>query len=224
MHPLRLLVLSSTPVVTSGLPALLADHEWITIDVSPAHSGPDDGLRPDVVLFDALRPARLDVATLWRWVEREVPVVVLVRELVTSVAVLEQHPHVRAVMLDSTTDELGTVLLAARNGLPKEPQPPAHPVTPAEGTTTAPATAPGAGLTVREVQILSMIAAGCSNAEIADRLYLSPNTVKTYIRHAYRRLGVDRRSQAIVWCIQNGLLDADQPLLSPSVNGVPTRG
>lgn len=61
------------------------------------------------------------------------------------------------------------------------------------------------GLTVREFEVLGLVAAGLSNAEIAERLYVSVNTVKTYVRAAYRKIGVDRRSQAVIWCAHHGV-------------------
>ncbi len=56
-----------------------------------------------------------------------------------------------------------------------------------------------AGLSPREAEILALITQGLSNQEIADRAYLSINSVKTYIRSAYRKIGVTRRTQAAVW-------------------------
>ena len=64
-------------------------------------------------------------------------------------------------------------------------------------------------LTGREVDILTLIGRGLSNQEIAQQLYLSPNSVKTYIRSAYRKVGATTRSQAVLWVVQNGL-DAQQ--------------
>ena len=61
-----------------------------------------------------------------------------------------------------------------------------------------------AGLSVRESEILALITQGLSNQEIADRSYLSINSVKTYIRTAYRKMGVERRSQAVLWGIKHG--------------------
>lgn len=58
-------------------------------------------------------------------------------------------------------------------------------------------------LSPREAEILGLIAGGFSNDEIAARLALSINSVKTYIRQAYRKIGVVRRSQAVAWHVQN---------------------
>jgi len=60
------------------------------------------------------------------------------------------------------------------------------------------------GLTARESEIIALITQGLSNDEIARRLYLSINTVKTYIRSAYRRMGVASRSQAVLWGVDHG--------------------
>ena len=61
-----------------------------------------------------------------------------------------------------------------------------------------------AGLNSREAAILTSIAQGLSNAEIADREFLSINTVKTYIRSAYGKIGVQTRSQAVLWVLKSG--------------------
>ena len=62
------------------------------------------------------------------------------------------------------------------------------------------------GLTDREAEILALITQGKSNAEVAARTYLSPNTVKSYIRTLYRKIDVDSRTQAVLWGVQNGFL------------------
>ncbi|NYD43342.1 response regulator transcription factor [Nocardioides panaciterrulae] len=61
-----------------------------------------------------------------------------------------------------------------------------------------------AGLSPREAEILALITQGLSNQEIADRIYLSINSVKTYIRTAYRKIDVQRRPQAVLWGARNG--------------------
>jgi DNA-binding NarL/FixJ family response regulator len=52
-------------------------------------------------------------------------------------------------------------------------------------------------LTRRQQQIMSLLVLGLSNAEIADRLYVSETTVKTHLRGAYARLGVGSRKEAV---------------------------
>ncbi len=62
------------------------------------------------------------------------------------------------------------------------------------------------GLSPRESEVLALIAQGLSNQEIADRTFLSINSVKTYIRTAYRKIGVERRTQAVIWATRNGFV------------------
>jgi DNA-binding CsgD family transcriptional regulator len=53
------------------------------------------------------------------------------------------------------------------------------------------------GITPRELEILALIAAGLSNREIADRLFVSENTVKTHSSHLFEKLGAKRRTHAV---------------------------
>lgn len=56
-------------------------------------------------------------------------------------------------------------------------------------------------LSPMESKVVELIVTGATNAEIADKLFLSLNTVKSYIRTAYRKMGVQRRSQAVAWAL-----------------------
>ncbi|WP_307864755.1 response regulator transcription factor [Allobranchiibius sp. CTAmp26] len=62
----------------------------------------------------------------------------------------------------------------------------------------------GEGLTERESEILALITQGHSNAEVSSRTFLSPNTVKSYIRTIYRKIDVESRTQAVLWGVDNG--------------------
>ncbi|MGI9155941.1 MAG: response regulator transcription factor, partial [Marmoricola sp.] len=79
-----------------------------------------------------------------------------------------------------------------------------------EGSETPDAYRPGEwpgreqGLSEREAEIIALIAQGLSNQEIADQAYLSINTVKSYIRSSYRKMGVTTRSRAVLWGIDHG--------------------
>ena len=53
---------------------------------------------------------------------------------------------------------------------------------------------------------MALIANGLTNKDIAERAFVSPNTVKTYIRSAYRKIGVERRTQAVLWALDNGFV------------------
>ena len=62
----------------------------------------------------------------------------------------------------------------------------------------------GEGLSDRESEILALITQGKSNADVATLTYLSPNTVKSYIRTVYRKIGVASRTQAVLWGVDHG--------------------
>jgi DNA-binding NarL/FixJ family response regulator len=60
------------------------------------------------------------------------------------------------------------------------------------------------GLTARESEVLSLITQGYSNNDIVETTMLSINSIKSYIRSAYRKIGVTSRSRAILWGIDHG--------------------
>ncbi len=62
------------------------------------------------------------------------------------------------------------------------------------------------GLSERELDVLKLIAKGCSNQEIADQLYISIHTVKTHSSNLYSKLDVKRRTQAVTRAKELGLV------------------
>lgn len=58
-------------------------------------------------------------------------------------------------------------------------------------------------LTHREIEILSFVAAGSKNDQIAEELFISPNTVKTHIYNIFKKINVSNRLQAALWAAQN---------------------
>jgi DNA-binding NarL/FixJ family response regulator len=67
------------------------------------------------------------------------------------------------------------------------------------------------GLTPREAEALTLVCSGLSNAEIAQQMHISLNSLKSYIRSAYRRVDVTTRSQAVLWGIEHGFGRAAPP-------------
>ncbi|WP_145191829.1 LuxR C-terminal-related transcriptional regulator [Pseudomonas sp. URMO17WK12:I11] len=65
----------------------------------------------------------------------------------------------------------------------------------------------GDGLSARELAVLELIAQGCSNQQISERLFISLHTVKTHASHINSKLGVERRTQAVARAQALGLLD-----------------
>lgn len=117
-------------------------------------------------------------------------------------ALREDRPHRRAHAPGAARDELwaevgagrldGTAVEAvlAAAGQPGERRPVSHP----------------AGLSDREVEVLRLIARGCSNREVAARLSISPKTVGHHVAHVYAKIGVTTRPAAALFAMEHGLL------------------
>jgi NarL family two-component system response regulator LiaR len=81
-----------------------------------------------------------------------------------------------------------------------------------------------AGLSPREAEVVALIARGLTNEEIAERAYISINTVKSYIRSAYRKMSVTRRPQAVLWALENGFQYDTERTLDASLRVRPSPG
>jgi DNA-binding NarL/FixJ family response regulator len=62
------------------------------------------------------------------------------------------------------------------------------------------------GLSLRELEVLRLLVAGRSNAEIAERLFISRRTVTTHVSHIFAKLGVATRAEAIAFAHRHGLV------------------
>jgi DNA-binding NarL/FixJ family response regulator len=65
---------------------------------------------------------------------------------------------------------------------------------------------PSDELTAREREVLELVAKGLTNSEIGEKLFVSPQTVKTHVRHIMDKLSVSDRTQAAVKAVQRGLV------------------
>jgi predicted ATPase/DNA-binding CsgD family transcriptional regulator len=74
-------------------------------------------------------------------------------------------------------------------------------------STTTPSSMPEhpGGLTSREVEVLGLVAEGLTNAQVAQRLFLSPRTVDTHLSSIYHKLGVSSRAAAMRFALEHGL-------------------
>jgi HD-GYP domain-containing protein (c-di-GMP phosphodiesterase class II) len=64
-----------------------------------------------------------------------------------------------------------------------------------------------AGLSRREVEVLRLVAAGCSNPEIASRLHIARRTAEHHVQHIYTKIGVSTRPGAALFAVENDLLE-----------------
>ena len=199
-RPLRIAVLKDFPVVVARVSAMLAPYRE-RVEVVERRVDRDIDGDVDLVLYDTFGSAGHAVSEIRAILRRtHAPVVVFSwttdRELVQ--AALEAGA---AGFLPKTLmpEQLVARLEQTHGGLV---------VTPSQAgrRDRHPASWPGAdhGLTPRESEIVALIARGMSNQDIADRSYLSINSVKTYIRTSYRKMGVKTRPQAVLWLLRNG--------------------
>ena len=126
---------------------------------------------------------------------------------------LEIYGGLVAVLFAALGAWLGRRLLAPRERVVvvREPAPavesaPAAEPDPPTVIVPPPAPAPGVALTRREQEILELIAAGLSTREMAERLGVSENTVKSHASRLFDKLGVRRRTQAVQSARAAGLL------------------
>ena len=63
-------------------------------------------------------------------------------------------------------------------------------------------------LSEREIEIVRLVAKGFSNDELAERIHLSPETIKAHLRHVYEKLGVESRVEAVTEAMRTGLVEA----------------
>ena len=82
---------------------------------------------------------------------------------------------------------------------------------PAAASTKAPVQmdrmrAPQASMSARELQVLELVAEGCSNSDIAAELFVSDTTVKSHLAHIFTKLGVSSRTAAVSRARERGIL------------------
>ena len=187
-------VVTPHEIITVGLRGMLAEDP-ATVRFLP----PDTEELPDIVLYDVVALLDDDDADLDHWVhEKGATVVALTRPLRPDLGTRAlQLGAAAALPLSATSATVRAVVrdalggtLAEQNGASSGLH---HHRLGAE-----------VGLSRRETDVLREVVNGLSNHEVADELYLSINSVKTYIRSAYRKVGVTTRAQAVLWCVRNG--------------------
>jgi DNA-binding NarL/FixJ family response regulator len=66
-------------------------------------------------------------------------------------------------------------------------------------------------MTPREVEVLSLLARGLANKEIARRLGVTPKTVSNHVEHVYAKISVQSRAAATLYATQHGLVGSYEP-------------
>ena len=199
---IRLAIVNDYEVIVAGVASMLSgERKLIRVTAVSTCADLNDDL--DVILYDTFGPTNsMDVLAQLVARTGAVPVIVYTWKLRGDLAREALCRGARGYLTKALTGEqiADAIQAVVEGNVVVSPE--VHPVQPLVGGDW-----PGrvsAGLSAREAEVLAMIASGLSNKEIADLSHLSSNTVKTYIRSTYNKIGVTTRSQAVIWAINHG--------------------
>ncbi len=213
----RVLLVDDQRVVRDGLTLLLG----LLPGIECVGSAPDGEqaleavarLQPDVVLMD-LRMPRMDGIEATRRLRAEHPTVAVLA-LTTYADDESVLGALRAgargyLTKDAGAEDIAQAVAAVASGqMVLDPAAQARVVGNLDGQSASAAAVPDRSLpddlTRREAEILTLIAGGLSNAEIATRLVVSEATVKTHINHIFAKTGARDRAQAVTYAYRRGL-------------------
>ena len=209
---IRLLIVDDHKVVRNGLQVFLSLYDDIEV-VGEANNGQQAlqqcaAHQPDVVLMDMVMPV-MDGPTATRLIREQFPQIQVValtsfdeEELVNRAV---EAGAVGFLYKDVEEDELLGAIRSAREGrpvlAPEALQALMHrSARPVESSTIEP-------LTKREREVLTLVAQGMTNPQIAEQLVISTSTVQFHVHNILGKLGVGTRTEAVAIAIQNNLID-----------------
>ena len=194
--PANVTLVEESELVVSGVRVMLAPYR--DINVVPVRSR-ERGTVADIVLYDPARPGAGDRrhaqahASGWVYYTWD-PTPRLVQAATAG--------GVRGVLSKRlAAEELASALLRVHRGE----------FVVERGIDPLADDGEAAALTPREREVVALITGGLSNQEIADDMALSINSIKSYIRSAYRKMEVESRSQAVLWGVQHGCAVPERP-------------
>ncbi|WP_405977977.1 response regulator [Streptomyces sp. NBC_00158] len=215
--PIRVVVADDQTVVREGLVLLLGLLPGTEVVAAAADGAEAVRLvaehAPDVVLMD-LRMPRMDGVEATRLITGKHPgtgVVVLTTYSDDESVLAALRAGARGYLTkDADAQEIARALAAVRDGatgLGPAAQERLLAAAVAAEPPRAPRTGLPDGLTAREGEVLTLIAQGHSNPEIARRLTIGKSTVKTHVNNLFAKTGVRDRAQAVRYAYRNGLAD-----------------
>lgn len=204
---LRVILADDHLVVRAGLRAMLDPLPDIEV-VGEAADGDEAvslvrELHPDVVLMDLRMPGLDGVAATARLRDLEPATGVLVLTTFDSDADILRATEAGAtgyLLKDAALDELVSAIRSAAAGQSALAPRVASRLM---GQVRSPARA---GLSLREIEVLELVARGRTNTEVAGILHVSEATVKTHLLHIFAKLQVDDRTQAVTAALERGVL------------------
>jgi DNA-binding NarL/FixJ family response regulator len=207
---IRVLIVDDHPVVRDGLAAVLGTQADLEI-AGLAGTGQQAihqvaALHPDVVLMDLKMPT-MDGATTTAGIKATHPDVrVLVLTTYDTDADIAAAVDAGAdgyLLKQASRDELcAAVRTVARGGSALSPAVAAKVLNRMRGESSG-------GLSSREIDVLTAVARGHSNKQVARQLHLSEATVKTHLLHIYAKLGVADRTAAVTTALERGIIRLD---------------
>jgi DNA-binding NarL/FixJ family response regulator len=211
---IRILLVDDHLLFRAGLARLLQDYPDLAV-VGEADSAEEavqraEQLLPDVIVMDIDMPDE-DGVSATRRIKRVLPDarIVMLTMYTRDSYVLEA---IRAgaygyLLKDASAEELvGTVRMVAQGGAVINPRLARRILDEFAGQTEGARERGPEGLSPREAQVLTLIAAGETSRTIARQLFLSENTVKRHTSNIYQKLHVKHRSQAAAEAVRRGLI------------------
>ncbi|MEI2581423.1 response regulator transcription factor [Scytonema sp. PRP1] len=208
---LRILIVEDDPMMQLGLEQSLMAHPQLEI-VGQAEDGylgvqAALKLKPNLVVMDIGLP-RLDGIAATQQIKAALPethVVMLTSHQTDTeiIAALSSGADAYCIKGASVERLLSAIAAAVEGATYLDPQIARRVI---DNLKPPSPSGNAANLSQRELEVLRLMVEGLSNPEIAQKLYLSPNTVKTHVRGIMNKLSVDDRVQAAVVALRSGLV------------------
>jgi len=210
--PIRVLIVEDDPMMQLGLEQSLMTYPQLDI-VGRAEDGylgvqAALTLKPDLVVMDIGLP-RLDGIAATQQIKAVLPqtrIVMLTSHQTETeiIAALSSGADAYCIKGASVERLLSAIAAAVEGAAYLDPQIARRVI---ENLKPPSTTSNSYNLSTRELEVLRLIVEGLSNPQIAEKLYLSPNTVKTHVRGIMNKLAVDDRVQAAVVALRSGLIE-----------------
>jgi len=203
-HPIRILAADDHPLLRSGIAALIATQSDMQL-VGEASTGKEAvklhrELSPDVTLMDLQMPdmSGLDAIIAIRGEEPSARIIVLTTYSGDVLAQRALKAGAQAYVLKSLvrTEILNTIRLVCAGERQVQ----------ADVATEIAKHTADAALTIREVEVLKLIASGCANKVISAQLAINEETTKTHIKNILAKLGARDRTHAVSVALKRGVI------------------